>query len=80
MNEFALSELPLHGFCRVIRVEPCPSKLRLEGVGFTEGAEVVSLFCAPSGDPTAYSVRGSVVALRRSDAVNVIVRGRGEWV
>ena len=79
MRGFALSELPPYGVCRVVAVGPSPIKTRLEGMGVTEGAEMVRLYSAPSGDPTAYSVRGTVVAIRRNDADLIRVRGCGEW-
>lgn len=70
-----LEKLPEGGVGRVIRIADCPIKPRLEGLGISEGASIAALFSAPSGDPTAYSVRGSVVAIRASDAGNVFVRG-----
>lgn len=74
-----LASLPLYGVCRVTGIEDCVIRPRLAGLGITEGAEIVALFKAPSGDPTAYSVRGTVVALRRSDAKMIRVRGCGAW-
>lgn len=44
---------------------------RLRDMGLVEGTEVHCLFRAPSGDPTAYAVRGAVLALRRRDAALV---------
>lgn len=46
-------------------------RARLMDLGFTPGARVECLFAAPSGDPRAYLVRGSVIALRMSDAGRV---------
>ncbi len=74
-----LASLPMYGVCRVTGVDECAVRPRLEGLGITEGAEIVALFSAPSGDPTAYSVRGAVVALRRSDAERIRVRGSAAW-
>ncbi len=57
-------------------------KGRLMDLGFTPGARVTRLFAAPSGDPAAYYVRGSVIALRRSEAELVTLReerGAGTW-
>lgn len=79
MGSFSLAELPPYGVCRVESVEDSGIKKRLLGLGITEGAELVRLFSAPSGDPVAYSVRGAVVALRMSDASAVKVRGCGKW-
>lgn len=41
---------------------------RLCDLGFTQGSVVTCLFSSLFGDPRAYRIRGSVVALRRSDA------------
>lgn len=46
-------------------------RTRLLDLGFTPGATVTYLFAAPSGDPRAYMVRGSVIALRREDAARM---------
>jgi ferrous iron transport protein A len=73
-----LEKLPEGGAGRVIRIAECPIKPRLEGLGISEGASIAALFSAPSGDPTAYSVRGSVVAVRRSDAQSILVE-EGAW-
>ena len=64
---------------------------RLLDVGFTPGAAVTCLFQAPCGDPRAYLVRGTVIALRNADAAGVELlpgaaqpgdaarRGDGAW-
>lgn len=46
---------------------------RLLDLGMTEGCHVLCLFCAPSGNPRAYQVRGSVLAIRNSDAAKIVV-------
>ncbi len=46
---------------------------RLMDMGFVQGTEITNVYTAPSGEPSAYLVRGSVIALRRSDAACVIV-------
>ena len=79
MSEMLLSELPEHAVCRVLRVGNSLIKPRLAGLGITEGAELVKLFSAPCGDPAAYSVRGTVVALRRCDAAKIVVAGARAW-
>lgn len=47
---------------------------RFLDLGFTVGSKVVSAFKSPSGDPVAYIVRGTVIALRNSDAEKIIIR------
>lgn len=41
---------------------------RLQDLGFVPGAMVECLGQSPLGDPCAYRVRGTVIALRSSDA------------
>ena len=49
---------------------------RLSSLGLTAGTAVRCLFRAPLGDPSAYDVRGAVIALRREDSGCVsVVRG-----
>ncbi|MBQ3109386.1 MAG: ferrous iron transport protein A [Clostridia bacterium] len=49
---------------------------RLLDMGLTEGSFAVCLYRSPAGDPTAYSVRGAVIALRREDAATIMVSAK----
>ena len=49
------------------------TRRRLLDLGFTLGAKVQCLFSAPAGSPRAYMIRGSVIALRSSDAESVSI-------
>lgn len=44
---------------------------RLMDLGLVPGTEVAVHITSPLGDPTAYVVRGGVVALRRSQACEI---------
>ena len=46
---------------------------RLQDVGFITGTKVSCVQESPSGDPRAYLVRGAVIAIRNSDAKNIVV-------
>ena len=46
---------------------------RLADLGLIPGAEVTCLGRSPLGDPSAYLIRGAVIALRRRDAMEVSV-------
>jgi ferrous iron transport protein A len=46
---------------------------RLLDLGFTVGERVACLFSAPSGEPRAYLLCGTVIALRRENAKGVII-------
>jgi DtxR family Mn-dependent transcriptional regulator len=50
------------------------SRRRLMDLGFTEGARVMPILKTFAGDPRAYEIRGTVVALRRDQASQVLVR------
>ncbi len=47
-------------------------KRRLEDLGFCPNTRVRCLYRAPLGDPTAYLIRGTVIALRQKDAQGVM--------
>ena len=46
---------------------------RLRDIGLVEGTAVECLMKSPLGDPTAYLVKGAVIALRQEDAASVAV-------
>lgn len=46
---------------------------RLLDMGFCTDAKVECVGKSPSGDPSAYLIRGAVIALRRKDAEEIIV-------
>ena len=50
------------------------SRRRLMDLGFTEGARVRPVLQTFAGDPRGYELRGTVVALRREQASQVLVR------
>ena len=45
----------------------------LKELGFIRGTRVTCLLKSFAGDPTAYLVKGAVIALRREDAANIKV-------
>lgn len=47
---------------------------RLGDLGFVPGTGIACLYRSPAGDPTAYGIRGTVIALRKRDAARVWVR------
>ena len=46
---------------------------RLLDLGFTAGAHITCLQHAASGDPAAYFIRGTVIALREEDSRRIAV-------
>ena len=44
---------------------------RLLDLGFVKGSKVTALYKSPSKNPTAYFIKGAVIALRDEDAKNI---------
>ena len=55
-------------------VSPGAMRRRLQDMGLVEGTNVECVFRSPAGDPAAYQFRGALIALRREDASQVLVR------
>ncbi len=76
MNDkvFLLSELPEGGKAKVkaLRIGGAMRR-RLQDLGLVEGTKVECVQRAASGDPTAYLIRGAVIALRKNDAAQIEV-------
>ena len=50
-----------------------PIKARLLDLGFINGSDICCVLKNPSGDPTAYLIRQTLIALRKEDADNIFV-------
>lgn len=75
MNQFMpLNYLPLGKKARVKELtSDTTSRRRLLDLGLISNTEVEALQKSPSGDPTAYYIRGAVIALRSEDASGILV-------
>lgn len=79
-----LSELDTgkKGIVADIRLEPA-MKRRLQDMGLIRGTEVICVGKSPLGDPSAYLIRRTVIALRREDAeeieIDVEKEGESGW-
>lgn len=54
--------------------EDAPDRTRLLDLGFVPGTVVSRLMESPLGDPIAYQVRGTVIALRSEQTARIEVR------
>ena len=69
-----LNQLPVGNTAFVIQLNAAGTiRRRLMDLGFTEGTAVKCVRRSPAGDPTAYLVRGAVIALRREEAAQIIM-------
>ena len=46
---------------------------RLLDLGFVKGSKITALYRSPSGNPTAYMIKGAVIAVRNEDAKNILI-------
>ena len=74
---FPLSRLPLGRSARILSLSaPEPLRGRLLDLAFVPGSEIRPLYAAPMGDPRAYLICDTVIALRQRDAATVAVEGK----
>lgn len=74
LNKISTGELAV-----VVAVDTALSlKQRLYDIGLVPGTKVKVVHQSPSGNPRAYLIRGSVIALRNCDAEKIIVRDDGD--
>lgn len=67
-----LHSLPLGATAYISQLNtPDSIRRRLLDMGFTRGAKVTCLYMSPAGDPKAYSVLGTVIALRFEEASQI---------
>ena len=69
LKEKNLNELPLNtkGYIKELK---CVGNIRrrLLDLGFVEGALITPVLISPSGDPRAFSIRDTLIAVRKEDA------------
>ena len=70
-----LSQLPLNKNGRIVKIE-CDEgiKRRLLDMGLVKGTEIMPILISPSGDPRAFLVRGTIIAIRKEDAKNIKIK------
>lgn len=52
---------------------PKDIRQRLKDMGFLRGTRIECVYSSPFGDPTAYFVKGTLIALRNGDAEKISV-------
>ena len=67
-----LNDLPLGKTAKVKQLLPCGEmRRRLLDIGLTPGTLVECIGKSPSGDPRAFLIRGTVIAIRSEDCRNI---------
>jgi len=73
--EFALCDLKVGQSSRVVSVNARGDILRrLLDIGIVNGTKIKCVLKSPLGDPTAFLIRGAVIALRKEDSSNIMVK------
>lgn len=69
MDKICLTTLPMNISGKVSNLN-CNGSIRrrLLDLGIVRGTTIIPVLKSPSGDPTAFLVRGSTIALRKEDA------------
>ena len=74
-NIYTLSDIKLGESAKVTSLKNRGSmRRRLQDIGLIEGTKVKCVLKSPCGDPSAYQIRGAVIALRNDDASNIYVK------
>lgn len=73
-RNITLNDLPMGKKAKVKSLNSdSDSRRRMLDLGFVMDTEVKALQKSPSGDPTAYQIRGAVIALRSEEASKILV-------
>lgn len=73
-NSYTLSQLAVGEHAYVVSIlSNGRMRRRILDLGLTPNANIECVGRSPSGDPSAYLIRGAVVAIRAVDANNIIV-------
>lgn len=69
-----LSEIPLNNVVYIKEIN-CKNviKRRLLDLGLVKNTKIIPVLISPSGDPRAFEVRGSLIAIRKEDTKNIKV-------
>lgn len=54
-------------------------KRRFLDIGLIENTEVECVGQSPLGDPKAFLIRGAVIAIRKADCQNIILKDEVKW-
>lgn len=74
-NPYTLADLPINQVATVTAITTTGAmRRRLQDLGVIIGTPIKSLQKSPAGDPIAYLIRGTVIALRQEDARGILIQ------
>ena len=74
MNFCSLADLPIGVTAKILNIN-CNYNIRrrLFDLGIIENSKITPVFRSPFKDPTAYLIRGTIIALRNDDTYKITV-------
>lgn len=73
-NPLSLADVPIKGSARVVNILTIgANRRRLLDLGLVPGSRVEVIRRSPAGNPTAYLIKGTLIALRNEDARQILV-------
>ena len=76
MKKLTLNSLDVGDSATVLYIEKnCRMRERLFDLGFAQNTKIFCVGQSPFGNPKAYKIRGTVIALRNEDAQSVHLKG-----
>jgi ferrous iron transport protein A len=73
-NPLSLIDIPVGGSARVVNILTIgTNRRRLLDLGLVPGSRVEVIRRSPAGNPTAYLIKGTMIALRNEDARQILV-------
>ena len=63
-----LNEMEINKTCKIVRIN-CKDdiKRKLLDLGMIKGTKITPVLISPSGDPKAFDIRGTLIAIREDD-------------
>ncbi|MDD3852126.1 MAG: FeoA family protein [Syntrophomonadaceae bacterium] len=73
-NSLSLIDIPVGDSARVVNILTIgANRRRLLDLGLVPGSRVEVIRRSPAGNPTAYLIKGTLIALRNEDARQILV-------
>lgn len=75
MKEITLNDLPLNTKGYITNLN-CVGNIRrrLLDLGLVKGSYIIPVLVSPLGDPRAFDIRGTLIAIRKEDANSINVK------
>lgn len=70
-----LNDLQVNQSAKVVNINCTNSiKQRLLDLGLVNDTLISPIFSSPLGDPIAYEFRGNIIAIRKNEAKNIVIK------